>query len=100
VIAGLFAAALAVAAYMQPQEEPAAEPAPPLQTVPSDAVDAASTAELPASNASSVEVSVSTPQKSASGLTASAAPVASAVRPASVSSASAAPVAPASKAAP
>jgi transcriptional regulator with XRE-family HTH domain len=100
VIAGLFAAALAVAAYMQQQEEPAAEPAPPLQTVPSDAVDAASTAELPASNASSVEVSVSTPQKSASGLTASAAPVASAVRPTSVSSASAAPVAPASKAAP
>jgi transcriptional regulator with XRE-family HTH domain len=60
----------------------------------------ASAAELPASNASSVEVSVSTPQKSASGLTASAALVASAVRPASVSSASAAPVAPASKAAP
>ena len=97
VIAGLFAAALAVAAYMQPQEEPAAEPAPPLQTVPSEAVDAASAAELPAS---SVEVSVPTPQKSASGLTASAAPVASAVRPAGVSSASAAPAVPASKAAP
>lgn len=100
VIAGLFAAALAVAAYMQPQEEPAAEPAPPLQTVPSEAVDAASAAELPASNASSVDVGVPTPQKSASGLTASAAPVASAVRPAGVSSASAAPAVPASKAAP
>lgn len=100
VIAGLFAAALAVAAYMQPQEEPAAEPVPPLQPVPSEAVDAASAAELPASNASSEEVSVPTPQKSASGLTASAAPVASAVRPAGVSSASAVPVVPASKAAP
>ena len=100
VIAGLFAAALAVAAYMQPQEEPAAEPVPPLQPVPSEAVDSASAAELPASNASSVEVNVPTPQKSASGLTASAAPVASVVRPAGVSSASAAPVVPASKAAP
>lgn len=52
VIAGLFAAALAVAAYMQPQDESAAEPAPPLQVVPSEAADAASAAEAPASNAS------------------------------------------------
>lgn len=43
-IAGLFAAALAVAAYMQPQDESVAEPAPPLQTLPSDASDAASVA--------------------------------------------------------
>ena len=68
VIAGLFAAALAVAAYMQPQDESAAEPAPPLQVVPSEAADAASAAEAPASNASaSVEaVVVPAAQKPAS----------------------------------
>lgn len=68
VIAGLFAAALAVAAYMQPQDESAAEPAPPLQVVPSEAADAASAAEAPASNASaSIEaVVVPTAQKPAS----------------------------------
>lgn len=68
VIAGLFAAALAVAAYMQPQDEPAAEPAPPLQVVPSEATDAASAAEAQASSASaSVEaVVVPTTQKPAS----------------------------------
>ena len=101
VIAGLFAAALAVAAYMQPKEEPASEPAPPLQVVPLEATDAASVADLPASHASSVDavVGVPTPQKSASGL-AGAAPVASAVRSASMASASAVPVVPASKAAP
>jgi len=100
VIAGLFAAALAVAAYMQPQEEPAVEPAPPLQVVPQEAADAASAAESPASNASSVEaVVVPTLQKPASGLIAPA-PAASAVRPASVASASSTPVAPASKVAP
>jgi transcriptional regulator with XRE-family HTH domain len=68
VIAGLFAAALAVAAYMQPQDEPAAEPEPPLQVVPSEATDAASAAEAQASSASgSVEtVVVPTAQKPAS----------------------------------
>jgi hypothetical protein len=44
-IAALFAAALAVAVYLQPKEEPAAEPAPPLQVVPSDADAAASAVE-------------------------------------------------------
>ena len=44
-IAGLFAAALAVAAYMQPKEEAPAEAAPPLQVVPSDADAAASAAD-------------------------------------------------------
>lgn len=57
----LFAAALAVAAYMQPHEELAVEPPPPLQVMPSDAVDAASAAELPASNASSVDAVVGAP---------------------------------------
>jgi len=68
VIAGLFAAALAVAAYMQPQDEPAAEPEPPLQVVPSEATDAASAAEAQASSASaSVEtVVVPAAQKPAS----------------------------------
>jgi cytoskeleton protein RodZ len=57
VIAGLFAAALAVAAYMQPKEEPVAEPAPPLQVVPSEADAAASAAEVSASSASSASSS-------------------------------------------
>ena len=52
VIAGLFAAALAVAAYLQPKEETATEPPPPLQVVPTEASDAASAAEAPASTAS------------------------------------------------
>jgi transcriptional regulator with XRE-family HTH domain len=45
VISGLFLAALGVAAYMQPEDEQPAEPAPPLQVVPSDSVDAASATE-------------------------------------------------------
>jgi transcriptional regulator with XRE-family HTH domain len=56
-IAGLFAAALAVAAYMQPREEPASEPAPPLQVLPS---------EDPASPASAADVSASAPVEGAS----------------------------------
>jgi cytoskeleton protein RodZ len=52
VISGLFAAALGVAAYMQPKEEPLAEPEPPLQVVPSEADAAASAAEASASSAS------------------------------------------------
>jgi transcriptional regulator with XRE-family HTH domain len=44
VLAGLFVAALAVTAYMQPQDEPAAEPAPPLQVVPTEMSDPASAA--------------------------------------------------------
>jgi len=51
-IAGLFAAALAVAAYLQPKEEAPVEAAPPLQVVPSEAEGAASTAEAAASSAS------------------------------------------------
>ena len=51
VTAALFAAALAVAAYMQPKEDEVAEPAPPLQAVPSDAVDPASVASASASEA-------------------------------------------------
>ncbi len=54
VIAALFAAALAVAAYMQPKDEPAVEVAPPLQVLPADVTDpasAASAADVPASSA-------------------------------------------------
>jgi len=54
VIVCLFAAALAVAAYMQPKDEPVAEAAPPLQVLPADlteAASAASSAEVPASSA-------------------------------------------------
>lgn len=54
VIVGFFAAALAIAAYMQPKDELAAEAAPPLQVLPADlteAASAASSAEVPASSA-------------------------------------------------
>mgnify|MGYP000402598040 FL=1 len=85
VIAGLFAAALAVAAYMQPKEEPVAEPAPPLQVIPSEADTAASAAEASASLASaaaSAEPVAPVAQKAASVSVASAsAPVASASVP-------------------
>jgi transcriptional regulator with XRE-family HTH domain len=57
VIAGLFAAALAVAAYLQPQEESASDPVPPLLVLPT---------EEPASAASAAEVSVAAPLESAS----------------------------------
>ena len=57
VIAGLFAAALAVAAYLQPQEDSASEPVPPLLVLPT---------EEPASAASAAEVTVVTPLESAS----------------------------------
>jgi transcriptional regulator with XRE-family HTH domain len=54
-IACLLGGALAVGAYFQPQEEPVAEPAPPIQVFPpADAVDpasAASAADTPASTA-------------------------------------------------
>ena len=57
VIAGLFAAALAVAAYLQPHEEPTSEPVPPLLVMPS---------EEPASGASAAEASASAPLEPAS----------------------------------
>ena len=85
VIAGLFAAALAVAAYMQPKEDPVTEPAPPLQVIPSEADAAASAAEASASSASaaaSAEPVAPVAQKAASVSVASAsAPVASASVP-------------------
>lgn len=58
VIAALFATALALAAYMQPKDEPATEAPPPLQAVPSDAADAASAPDAPASGASAESASV------------------------------------------
>jgi len=66
VIAGLFAAALGVAAYLQPKDEPVAEPAPPLQVVPPDPTDAASAAEISASVASGDVVPGPAVQKPAS----------------------------------
>lgn len=56
IIAGLFAAALAVAAYLQPQDESVVEPAPPLQTMPTDATDAASAVNVSDAPASAVDV--------------------------------------------
>jgi transcriptional regulator with XRE-family HTH domain len=96
-IAGLFAAALAVAAYMQPREEPASEPAPPLQVVPSeDAASAASAADVSASapveGASMAAVEASSPRPAASV----AAPISA--RSVSTSTAASAPAAAASKA--
>ena len=92
-IAGLFAAALAVAAYMQPKEDAPIEAAPPLQAVPSEAEAAASAAEASASSASAVSDPVAPEaQKTASpsAMPASAvAPVASAARAPSVAASSA-----------
>ena len=71
-IAGLLGVALAVGAYFQPQEEPVAEPAPPIQVLPpADAVDpasAASAADMPASTADVVAPASGpvSPQKPAS----------------------------------
>jgi len=67
VTAALFAVALAVAAYMQPKEDEVAEPAPPLQAVPSDAVD-------PASVASASEAAASATESQASAAVAASAP--------------------------
>ena len=58
IIAGLFVMALAVAAYMQPQEEVAVEPAPPLQVIPAENVDPASAASSADSTASAAEVAL------------------------------------------
>ena len=58
VITALFAAALAVAAYMQPQDEPDAEAAPPLQALPAEVADPASAASAADAPASSAEVVV------------------------------------------
>lgn len=54
VIAGLFVSALGVAAYMQPQDEPVVDVAPPLQVLPADVAEpasAASASDVPASAA-------------------------------------------------
>lgn len=56
IIAGLFASALAVAAYMQPQDEPVAEAAPPLQVLPADVADPASAASAADMSASLADV--------------------------------------------
>jgi len=72
VIAALFVAALAVAAYMQPQDEEVSDPAPPLQVVPSDAVD-------PASVASASEITASAAESQASVALGASAPRAVAV---------------------
>jgi transcriptional regulator with XRE-family HTH domain len=64
VIVGLFISALLVAAYMQPQDEPVTEAAPPLQALPVDIADpasAASGADVPASSAEPVVLPASTP---------------------------------------
>lgn len=104
VIVGLFLAALAVAAYMQPQEEPAVEPAPPLQVVPSEAADSASTAQPSASSVPSVadNGTASAAQKpSAPAVAVASAPVASAsvaTRPASAAASVVNPAPAASKA--
>jgi transcriptional regulator with XRE-family HTH domain len=64
-IAALFISALLVAAYMQPQDEPVVEAAPPIQALPADMADpaasAASGADVPASSAEPVVLSASAP---------------------------------------
>ena len=105
VTAALFAAALAVAAYMQPKEDEVAEPAPPLQAVPSDAVDPASVASA---SASASEAAASATESQALAAVAASAPraampassaVASVVRAASAA-VTAASIAPAASKAP
>nr|WP_315262296.1 helix-turn-helix transcriptional regulator [uncultured Limnohabitans sp.] len=69
VIGGLFLTALSVAAYMQPQEEPTAESPPPLQVLPPDLANpasssAASSADIAASIADVVVPSVAKPSSS------------------------------------
>jgi cytoskeleton protein RodZ len=77
-IAGLFVAALCVAAYLQPQDEPvSAEPAPPLQVVPSESAESASSPESSASTASAPVEPASVTKSVASAVM----PVASSARP-------------------
>jgi len=66
VIFALFAAALGVAAYMQPKDEPMVEAAPPLQVLPADVADPASAASASDTTASSAEVVASPASASAS----------------------------------
>jgi cytoskeleton protein RodZ len=68
VIAGLFATALALAAYMQPKDEPVTEAPPPLQAITSDAADAASAPDAPASGASAAESPAVAPAASAASV--------------------------------
>ena len=80
-IVALFVAALGVAAYMHQQEEPATEPPPPLQVIPTEAeptASAASAADTEASNASAASDRVAVPAASAPVAPASAVPAASA----------------------
>ncbi len=72
-IVGLFVVALAVAAYLQPQEEEATEAAPPLQVVPE--VETAASGAEPAASAASAAVTDT--------------PVSAAVKPASMPAATA-----------
>ena len=95
-IAGLFGAALAIAAFMRPDAEPVAtEPPPPLQAVPSEASDAASAASAAVDVASASEASASAAKTVASAPV----PVASAASASAVAKpvvAASAPVRPAS----
>ena len=93
-IAALFAAALAIAAYMRPEAEPvASEPPPPLQAVPAEATDAASAASSAVEPASA---DASAPTTAASAAAASKPVVAASVAaPARTASTAATPNAPA-----
>lgn len=74
-IAALLGLALAVGAYFQPQEEPAAEPAPPIQVLPADAVDPASAASAADTPASVAEVPATPASVASSPVLNSIAPV-------------------------
>jgi cytoskeleton protein RodZ len=69
VIFALFAAALGVAAYMQPKDEPIVEVVPPLQVLPADVADPASAASASDTTASSAEVVALPASASASVIT-------------------------------
>lgn len=79
VVAGLFVAALMVAAYLQPQDESVAEPAPPLQIVPTDAADsvsAASSVETSATELAASSVITAGASRVVSPIVSASAPVA------------------------
>ena len=84
IIASLFLAALAVAAFMQPKEELAQEAAPPLQTLPADATETASAAsasdvsvDASAAINSAAATQISKPASTALGVASAVQPVAS-----------------------
>lgn len=88
-IVGLFVIALAVAAYLQPQEEETVEAAPPLQVVPEAETAASGTEPVASSASAAAEVAASASQKSMAAALPAASGAVSAVVPVRVSASAA-----------